>query len=59
MEGNGYLLGVGAEYRLDLTIASGSIFIDYTYNKAGFQDDRMRQIDLSSRMWTLGLSVGI
>ena len=59
MEGNGFLLGVGVEYRLDLTVASGSIFIDYTYNKVTFEDDRSNQLELNNRMWTLGLTVGI
>ena len=57
--GNGFLLGAGFEYRLNLGIGQGSIFIDYQFNKAKLDGDNMEHEDLSSRMWTLGLTVGI
>jgi opacity protein-like surface antigen len=59
MDGNGYLLGAGFEYRLNLGIGSGSIFVDYTYAKANLTGERSQQLDLSTRMWTLGITVGI
>ena len=59
MSGAGYLLGAGFEYRVKLPFASGSVFIDYTYAKAGLTNDRNQQIDFSTRMWTLGVTVGI
>jgi outer membrane protein with beta-barrel domain len=58
-EGNGFVLGLGIEYRLDLTVASGAIFLDYGYNSTTFKDDRDRQLDLSTRVWTIGFAVGI
>jgi hypothetical protein len=58
VDGNGYLLGAGFEYRLNLLIGQGSLFVDYQYNKATLTGDRLR-FDQSTRMWTMGLTVGI
>ncbi|MGN6110913.1 MAG: outer membrane beta-barrel protein [Kofleriaceae bacterium] len=58
VDGNGYLLGAGFEYRLNLGVASGSFWVDYQYNKASLDGDRDR-FDVASRMWMLGLSIGI
>jgi hypothetical protein len=59
--GNGLLIGVGIEYRLNLILGQGSIFIDYQYNRATLEGegDGARfvgnaALDSSYRMWTLG-----
>jgi opacity protein-like surface antigen len=57
--GNGYLLGAGFEYRLNLVLGQGSIFVDYQYNKTKLENDHIPFGDTSARMWTLGLTVGI
>jgi hypothetical protein len=62
--GNGYLLGAGFEYRLDLAVAAGSIFVDYTRTATGFSGDsadasRMPTLDGTASMWTLGLTLSI
>jgi hypothetical protein len=59
--GNGWLVGAGIEYRLDLGVAGGSIFIDYTYADTTFtkQNAAMAQLDGSAGMWTLGLTLSI
>jgi len=57
--GNGYLVGAGIEYRLDLAVASGSIFLDYQYNDATLVDHMSRESEVSARMWTIGLMIGI
>lgn len=58
VSGDGYLLGAGFEYKLNLGVAGGSLWVDYQYTTASLTGDR-QSFDLSSRMWTLGLSVGI
>lgn len=56
-QGNGYLVGLGMEYRLNLGFAAGSLFIDYSHHSASFEG--RTKFDSSVRMWMLGLSVGI
>jgi hypothetical protein len=58
VSGNGVLLGLGVEYRLNFVLADASIFLDYTYSKANVTGDR-DNYDFSTRIWTLGLTVGI
>jgi hypothetical protein len=54
--GEGVMFGGGFEYRLNLLVASGSLFVDYNVERSTL--DRMnvpeRQYDLTSRVWTLG-----
>ncbi|MEJ7598072.1 MAG: outer membrane beta-barrel protein [Kofleriaceae bacterium] len=38
--GNGFLLGAGVEYKLNLAVAQISLFIDYQFNKATVEGDR-------------------
>ena len=56
--GNGFLVGAGFEYRLDLAITSASLFVDYTIHHATLTDTR-GQVDETSRIWALGFTVGI
>jgi len=56
-EGNGWLVAGGFEYRFDLAPTSLGLFIDYQFNKAKLDGDR-GELGVSSRMWTLGLSLG-
>ena len=56
-EGNGFLLGGGFEYSFDVAPTRLSMFIDYQYSSAKLDGDRGRA-DVSSRMWTLGLTLG-
>jgi len=58
LSGNGFLVGAGFEYRLDLGVTSASIFVDYTVHRATLEDQR-EQVDATSRMWGLGFTVGI
>lgn len=58
VEGNGYLLGGGFEWRLPLAVTQVSIWVDYQFNTADLEGDR-DAFELSSRMWTLGVSIGI
>jgi len=62
VSGNGFLIGAGFEYRLNLTVTQASLFVDYQYSKAKLEGDRFKDgmaFESSSRMWTLGLTVGI
>lgn len=58
--GNGLLFGGGFEYKLNLGVAGGSIFVDYTINRGEMILDATDQTyDLTTRTWTLGLTIGI
>jgi Outer membrane protein beta-barrel domain len=63
VSGNGLLLGAGIEYRLNLIVGQGSIFMDYQYSRATLEGtDKFvgnKAFDSSYRMWTLGLTVGL
>src|SRR5262245_42411492 len=56
--GNGFLLGAGAEYKLDVGLSAASIWIDYQLNRTSLDGDNSHR-DITARMWTLGFSVGI
>jgi hypothetical protein len=55
-EGDGYLLGLGVEYRLP---AFGSIFMDYTRDQASFSDSSQATIDQTASMWMLGVNISL
>lgn len=59
--GNGLQVGAGFEYRLNLGVAGGSIFVDYTINRAAMTGDNTENLeyDLTTRTWMLGLTIGI
>jgi hypothetical protein len=58
--GNGYVLGAGIEYRLNLGLGAGSIFIDYGVGNANLTGPRRPdETGVSTRMWTLGLTLSI
>jgi len=56
--GNGFLVGAGFEYRLDLGIKNASVFVDYTIHHATLENTR-GQVGETSRIWGLGFTVGI
>ena len=59
-DGNGFLLGAGAEYRFKPSfLGSASIFVDYQLARTGLDGDRIKDVDATYRMWTLGFAVGI
>ena len=58
--GNGWVLGGGFEYRLDLVATAASIFVDYTHNQTSLDTGFGRpQLDSAVSMWTLGLTLAI
>jgi hypothetical protein len=59
MSGDGYLVGAGFEYRLDFVLTSASIFVDYTIHRATLEDGAAREIDATTRVWGLGVAIGI
>lgn len=62
VSGNGLLIGAGIEYRLNLLVGQGSIFMDYQYSKAKLDGEVLfdrNALDTSSRMFTIGLTVGL
>ena len=59
LSGDGYLLGLGFEYRLDLGIGAGSVFVDYARTSTTFEDSESHKLDGSVSMWTLGLTVSL
>ncbi len=56
-QGNGYQLALGMEYRLNVGVASGSLFLDYSHHSSSY--DGPYKFDLSVRMWMLGVLVEI
>jgi hypothetical protein len=56
--GDGTYVGGGAELRLALPLGATSIWIDYTHHQATLASGAT-QLDASSGMWTVGLSVGL
>lgn len=56
--GNGYYLGGGIEYRVELLLG-GSIFLDYQYANATVENVRLHEFEVSNRMWTIGLTLSL
>ena len=55
LDGDGYLLGGGFEYRVDLVAAGAGIFIDYTLQRNTLTNESGREdLGLTTRLWTLG-----
>lgn len=54
--GDGLMFGGGFEYRLNLLVASGSLFVDYNVERATLAREGVNgmQYDLTARVWTLG-----
>lgn len=59
LTGNGFLVGGGFEYRLDAILTSASVFVDYNVHRATLEAPGGAQVDETTRIWGLGLSVGI
>jgi len=59
--GNGLQAGAGFEYKLNLGVAGGSLFVDYMINRAAMTGDQnpKLQYDLTTRTWMLGLTIGL
>jgi|GEM_PF-2452873 len=58
LSGSGYLVGVGAEYRFNLSTVSASVFVDLTRNAQTLAGGN-RPDDSSVDRWMLGFSVGM
>lgn len=54
--GQGLMFGGGFEYRLNLLVASGSLFVDYNVERSTLDREGVptMQYGLTSRVWTLG-----
>jgi hypothetical protein len=61
VSGNGLMFGAGFEYRLNLGVGGGSIFVDYMVNRASMESETRPGLatDLTTRTWMLGLTLGI
>jgi len=57
--GNGLLLGGGFEYKLNLGVGGGALFVDYQITDAKLEGDKFTFDNTRTRTWTLGLTVGI
>lgn len=58
-DGNGWFLGGGFEYRLNLGLTAASLFVDYQRSSTDFTNDRMSQFDATASMWTLGATLAL
>lgn len=60
LTGNGWLLGGGFEYRLNLGVTAASLFVDYTHNSTTFQPDpHQPAIDETASMWMAGATLAL
>jgi len=57
VSGTGIVAGVGVEYRLP-TALDVSLFVDYQYSRGGMSGERLDFGSTSTRMWTLGATIG-
>ncbi len=57
-DGNGMLIGAGFGYHLNLGVGGGSLFVDYQISTAKLTGDKF-MIDMTTRVWMLGLTVGL
>jgi hypothetical protein len=57
--GDGYLLGAGFEYKLNLGVAGGSVFVDYERASTSFVNDAMTKYDTTAGMWTAGVTLAL
>lgn len=57
--GNGWFLGAGVEYRLNLGVTAASLFLDYQRSSTDFDSVPMYAFDSSIGMWTLGATVSL
>lgn len=58
--GNGWLLGGGFEYRLDLGVTAASIFVDYEHSDTTLDTSAVPMSrDMTVGMWTLGATLAI
>lgn len=55
--GTGLILGVGMEYVLPVAVTRVSIWVDHQYARADM-DSALPEYALSTRMWTLGATIG-
>jgi hypothetical protein len=59
LEGDGWLLGGGIEYRLNALVANASVFVDYMYHRTDLSNNAGTIHDASTGMWGLGFTIGI
>jgi hypothetical protein len=61
MAGNGWLVGAGFEYRLDLGVTAASIFVDYEHSDTGLVDqtNMTSSRDETVGLWTAGVTLAI
>ena len=59
--GNGFLLGLGVEYRFANMgpVKGPSLFLDYTHYMASLEGDRAMYEGVNVGMWMLGFTVGL
>ena len=56
--GSGLVAGAGFEYRIKAGVGDFSVFVDYQYSMADVGGDRLQFGRTSTRMWTLGATIG-
>jgi hypothetical protein len=57
--GNGYLLGAGLEYRLDLAVVGGSVFVDYERTSTSLTNNEMAKFDSVTGVWSAGVTLSL
>lgn len=58
--GNGVLVGAGFEYKVNLGVAGGSLFVDYTIERADLTNaSDPNTYGITARVWTLGATLSL
>jgi len=59
--GNGWLLGGGFEYRLDLGVTAASVFVDYEHSDTNLvnQNDMKTEKNETIGVWTAGVTLAL
>ena len=58
-QGSGITFGAGVEYRLDLVATQASLFLDYSLSNLTLSGPSFNDQGVTSRMWILGVTIGI
>ncbi len=56
-DGNGFLVGAGAEFRIPTQAVGLSVFVDYSIIRSSIANDTYSDLGLTSRIWTLGATL--
>jgi hypothetical protein len=57
--GDGWVAGAGFEYRLNAIVSNASLFADLNVHRVTLEAQDNNKLDTTTRIWSLGFTVGI